>query len=159
MGIHEYDAITLDDDTINMTDGGKQKLKLLLLASKASAPFATAILNLSREEMDDPEAQTLCYTQMELVTNVAGCPRWIWSHFPWMSSPETSIYYTETYKFYFFCLYEFLWSRYHHEFGFPDFDSVRYLSDFDDEATSKKLKFVRTTNIIVECAINGGDRL
>lgn len=45
ISIHEYNALTLNDDGINITESGKQKLRLLLLASKASQQFMTAELD------------------------------------------------------------------------------------------------------------------
>ena len=148
ISIHEYNAMTLDDDVfvinINITESGKQKLRLLLLASKATQTFETAVLDLSKEEMNDPRAHELAYMKMEQVVNTASRSIWIWSHFPWLAAPQYSwVFHTHSFLLYFGCLYDFLWSRYHHEFGFPEFHSVRYISDFDDEELLEKLKFVK----------------
>ena len=147
INMHEYNAMTLDDDNINITESGKQKLRLLLLASKASQPFQTAVLDLSGEqeqaEHNDVDAVISNYMQIESMRNSPGFMIWIWSNFPWLASPERCFFHTHSHLLYFDCLYEFLWSRYHHEFGFPPFESRRYISDFDDKELLKKREFVQ----------------
>ena len=148
ISIHEYNAMTLDDDVfvinINITKSGKQKLRLLLLASRASQPFQSAVINVSENGTSNSNSCSpgSAYVQMEEVRNTAGCTVWIRSHFPWLAAPECSYFNTYSHELYFGCLYEFLWTRYYHEFEFPPFGSVRYISDFDDDETLKELEFV-----------------
>ena len=37
----------------------------------------------------------------------------------------------------------FLWTEYHHEFGFPKYDSLFFISELDDEEMVKKVEFVK----------------
>ena len=141
ISIHEYNDLTLDVDHWNITESGKYKLKLLLLASRGSEPFLTAMLN-GTMAMDEP-ASMHTYNHIVNMHDSAGFPVWVWYHFPWIAAPANSCYQTHTFLLYFGALYEFLWTRFHHEFGFPKYDSMFYISDLDESDTVKQLDFVK----------------
>lgn len=138
ISIHEYDALTLDVDHMNLTESGKQKLKLLLLASRGSEYFLTAVLNVRNSS-----SSFHVYNQIVCMPNPAGFPVWMWFHFPWISAPEMTYYQSHSFLLYFGALYEFLWTRFHDEFAFPEYDSMFYVTDLDDDELVKKVDFVK----------------
>ena len=151
--MHEYNALNLNDDEqinkMNISENGTKKLKLLLLASRGSENYLTADLNGSSDghvSQQSVDIQTRAYNEVINTHNIVGVPVWIWANFPWLAAPAATrfpIYFpSQTFLLYFGALYEFLWTRYHHEFGFPNFDSMFFLSD-DDEELVKKVEFVK----------------
>ena len=145
--IHEYNALNLNDDEhirkLNITESGIKKLKLLLLASRASENYLTAVLNESSGFQQSADLQEREYNQIVSTHNIAGFSVWIWSNFPWLAAPESTYFPTYTSLLYFGALQEFLWSKYHHEFGFPEYDALFFISELDDEEMVKKVQFVK----------------
>ena len=144
--IHEYNALNLNDDEqinkMNITQSGIKKLKLLLLASRGSENYLTAVMNASNVFQQSADIQERAYNQISSTHSSAGVPVWIWSNFPWLAAPEFTYFPTHTFLLYFGALYEFLWTRYHHEFGFPDYDSM-LLIGYDNKELVKKMDFVK----------------
>ena len=114
--MHEYNALNLNDDEqihkMNISQSGTQKLKLLLLASRGQENHLTVDLSGYSD-----------VNEISSTHNIVGALLCIWSNFPWLAA-LASTFQTQTVLLYFGALYDFLWNRYHHEFGFPPFDSM-----------------------------------
>ena len=150
IGIHEYIFLNLNDDEqirkLHLTKSGIKKLKLLLLASRGSVDYLTAVLNDSKGisvSQQSADIQEHAYNQIAGTHNFNGDPLWIWFNFPWLAAPDFTYFPAHSFLLYFGALYEFLWKRYHHEFGFPKYHSMFYISDFDDKDLVQKMEFVK----------------
>ena len=165
ISMHEYNALNLNDDEqirrLNLSESGIKKLKLLLLASRGSENYLSAVLNTSSDgnvsgnvsgdvSQQSAVIQKRAYNEMSIcypiTHNIVGNPVSIWSNFPWLAAPASPHFFTyvpvQTHLLYFDALYDFLWTRYHHEFGFPNFDSM-FVRSVDDEELVKKVEFVK----------------
>ena len=146
IGIHEYNALNLYDDEhickLSITDSGIKKLKLLLLASRGQENHLTAVLSDSIVFQQSTDIQEREYNKISSTHNIANVPVWIWFNFPWLSAPKGARFASHTFILYFGALYEFLWTRYHHEFGFPKYDTI-FRAELHDQDMVKKIEFVK----------------
>ena len=136
LGVESMDAVEYHQLTlhrmadINLTCAAKSKLKLLILASRATHYHQTSRLCAWADG-----------NLMAELRNDAGYRIAILIHFPWISMPRGAAHWSGAYLLYFDFLFEFLWQRFSFELGLPRLESVCYVTHFD--ADWPRMAFLR----------------
>ena len=133
MTLRECDALLYDEmSDINLPYRIKQKLKLLILSSRATHLRHTAIF----EHGEDG-------TQTHQVSNEAGYPLVIVTHFPSIACPTEGVAnWGGAHLLCFSFLFEWLWDSFYEQMFLPRLEALPHITPFDT-ADTQRLRFVQ----------------